>query len=361
MSQTYYLTVELSYPEFKMPPAQAPRHSRGGYYKSWLGGDITNPPRRESVGASARTEEPEAMVVESDPEREAAEDDEDDDETLEESQPKNRDKGKGVARDDGPPRPDDGDDREWPESRKSQKRAAEAQPPQNIQILDLHSPHPLISYRGRLFEGSWAEVIGSELVLAAREDGSSLPALRYLPGGVDLLAASASRIMTTERVLEARDPGQDTLAPIKEEWNIRIPTGKDKTGERRQQTRFLENLIALKKKKGEKDHPTVWATRGQGQDFRDDRGPDYRPRGGGAGGAAEDARKRRRKEHRRTGQPNSRPPGRRAWRASRAQSESSARDALPISTPTPATWGELASPQQVGEESGGSERVGEDG
>ncbi|GAO14308.1 hypothetical protein UVI_02033850 [Ustilaginoidea virens] len=149
---------------------------------------------------------------------------------------------------------------------------------EDIQILELHSPNPIISYRGRLFEGQWAEVIGTEAIFTSHDPDDALPALRNLPGDIDLLAASSSRILTTEKIPKPKIPEQDSLGRIKAEWNIRIPAGKDRTGERAEQTSFLENLIALKMERGDKDLVTVYATDGAGKDWDDRKGLDYKPR-----------------------------------------------------------------------------------
>lgn len=153
------------------------------------------------------------------------------------------------------------------------------QPIQDIQVLDLHSKRPFISYRGRVFEGEWAEVVGTELILAG-SDGKNrdLPTLRTLPGDVSLLAASCSRILTTEKALKPREPEEDPLAEVRKEWLINIPSGIDKSGERARQASFLEKLIGLKLKKGEPDQVTVYAKEAVGKDFKDHRDPTSRTR-----------------------------------------------------------------------------------
>lgn len=147
----------------------------------------------------------------------------------------------------------------------------------DIQILDLHSDKPYISYRGRVFEGEWAEVMGTELILAQHDQNDNLAVLRHLAHGVDLLAASSSRIITKERIPKLKETRDDDLAEIKHECNIKVPAGKDRSGERARQARFLENLMALKKKKGQEDQVTIYATNTAGQDFEDNKDPDQKP------------------------------------------------------------------------------------
>lgn len=122
-----------------------------------------------------------------------------------------------------------------------------------------------------VFKGSWAEVIRTEAIFARHNPHNPhnpLPALPNPPYDVDLVAASASEMLTTEKVLKPRSgtgTGSDDLAGIAKEWNIRIAVGKNmKSGEGAQQACFLESLIALKKKRGESDQVTVFAKAGDG-------------------------------------------------------------------------------------------------
>lgn len=148
----------------------------------------------------------------------------------------------------------------------------------DIEILDLHTEHPIISYRGKVFEGSWAEVLGTELIFAEPDPSAPLPALRNLAGNVDLLAASAARILTTEKVLTIPEE-LDRLRATREAYGIRLPVlGKHRIDERKRQVRFLENLMALKMKRGERDQVTVVARPAVDKDFQDDRDPDFMPR-----------------------------------------------------------------------------------
>lgn len=238
---------------------------------------------------------------------------------------------------------------------------------EDIQVLELHSHNPIISYRGRVFEGKWAEVIGTEAILTTHDDVNPLPALRNLPGGIDILGASSSRLLTTEKIPKPKVPEEDTLAPIKDEWNIRIPVGKDRTGERAEQTRFLENLIALKKKKGHKDEVTVYATDGPGKDWDDKKGLDYQPRKKAAGTAGdddgEDGRKRTKRRGR--GRPRGRPRGNfRARHASVGVMSGLSHGGVPglgLSTPTPGRWDDLSKGSGDEEDEGEGDGISEDG
>lgn len=143
-----------------------------------------------------------------------------------------------------------------------------------IQVLDLHSDNPIISYKGRIFSGSWASNIGTEMIFGAHEEVADrgLPYLRALPGGVDLMAASSARILTTPADLrpknrsstsatslnpQSRKPAPDRYRQLRKESNIEIPIAFDKHGRRKPQARFLENLMAIKRSRGERDEATT--------------------------------------------------------------------------------------------------------
>ncbi|KAG6002922.1 hypothetical protein E4U43_001006 [Claviceps pusilla] len=304
-TETFYLTLELSYPDFKERSTKAYHHSRGGYYKNWQDHDpsaANNDTKQTSKAtdvdnANINTKSDDDGDGDGEDEDEGAhyndihlaERDEEDDGTLLDPALRTLSKGKEPANsattfteqaalhggNSAKGRDDENDAQGEEQAMDGDDKSTETE---DVQILELHSRNPLISYRGRLFEGKWAEVIGTEAIFAPHDSSDPLPALRNLPGDIDLLAASSSRILTTEKIVKPKVPEQDTLAPIKKEWNIRIPVGKDKTGERAEQTNFLENLIALKMKRGDRDQVTVYATDGAGKDWDDRKGMDFKPR-----------------------------------------------------------------------------------
>jgi hypothetical protein len=290
LTQTYYLTLELSYPEFKAPTKnQTIYNTRGGYYKKWLGhaneqAEQSKPYRAPNPGPATSNYHADRNENEEEDEEPVPAAEADDDNMEIDPSLMNQTLEMDVARQEQEQEQQQQQQGDRREQEKGNGRKNEAEEPgpeaiENIQILDLHSHRPIISYRGRVFEGQWAEVIGTEMILADRDtDKAELPALRNLSGDVDLLAASASKILTTEKVLKPKKPEQDSLAEINKEWLINIPRGIDRTGERSQQANFLERLIALKLKKGESDHVTVYSKEAIGKDFRDHRDPDVRTR-----------------------------------------------------------------------------------
>ncbi|KAL0942321.1 transcription factor tau55-related protein [Colletotrichum truncatum] len=228
-TETYYLTVDLSIPQLLRRRRNAPVSGRGGYhYKHW-------------AGPHKKPDEPKHHRILSD--------DENDDEPA--------------------PEPEDEGDLDQnqmdPNGEKNADNAdaeSESDPAADIQILDLHSDKPMFAYKGKVFEGQWARNLGTEVIFAEHNDEDLLPTLRHLPGGVDMLAASWSRINTTEKRLQPKHETaakDDPLGEIRKQFGIHIPITADKTGERKRQTRFLENLMAIKKKRGETDEVTVYA------------------------------------------------------------------------------------------------------
>lgn len=177
-----------------------------------------------------------------------------------------------------------GGDAERDNEEESSKDADPAKPAGEMQILELHSEHPIIAYRGRVFSASWASNIGTELLFTNQDPAAegALPALRHLPGDVDLLAASSARLLTSlvelkpndgtpEAVLGmARAQADKRLERVRQKHNISIPVVGDRYGKRGPQARFLENLTAVKRLRGETDEVTVQTTETRQNDVDDD-------------------------------------------------------------------------------------------
>lgn len=152
---------------------------------------------------------------------------------------------------------------------------------ETIQILDLHTKEPMVSYRNHIFQGAWSENIGTEMIFTPHDPDNPLPALRNLAetgnhGKLDLLAASATRINFKEVRLESKQLAEQNsnnltkqISSITAWGNDDIPErykrpdgvyvhiGGDKTGQRQPQAHFLEDLIMLKRKLGETDSVTI--------------------------------------------------------------------------------------------------------
>jgi TFIIIC subunit triple barrel domain len=146
--------------------------------------------------------------------------------------------------------------------------------PEEIQILDLHSENPIISYKGHTFSCNWAENIGTELLFTAHDPKYLLPTLRSLPDNVDLLAASSARLNSIHIRLSPKLEAQketipwdsdsdselyDVLGTDKPE--LVIPVGREASKSRKEQAEFLEKIMDLKQRKGEDDTVTIIATK----------------------------------------------------------------------------------------------------
>ncbi|KAI0399824.1 hypothetical protein F4802DRAFT_587847 [Xylaria palmicola] len=241
---------------------------------------------------------------------------------------------------------------------------------ERVQILELHSENPIISYKGRVFSGQWCENTTTELLMTRHDDHNPLPVLRHLDEGVDLLAASSSRITVTEQKFKPKASERERQrASAHLPQTVIPPVDLKASQERIDQRNFLADLIALKRRKGEVDDVTVIARSMQGKRAKAKpkgtrthrrgrwahpdklhpvRGLEDRPRRGG----------RRKGSGRARGKwalfPLEEPPRDSASAAS-SRLDSPAEGESGISTPTPSRWEDLAeeapasSPQRMEE------------
>lgn len=138
-----------------------------------------------------------------------------------------------------------------------------------VQILDLDTEHPVVSFGGIVYSCRWEENIGTELLFKQHDPNDPLPVLRNLPEGVDLLAASSARIVSEQVRLDrkARSPSPQPesvprarLLPGSDiSTHTRIPIGPGASEQRKEQAKFLERMMELKRSKGEQDAVTVVA------------------------------------------------------------------------------------------------------
>lgn len=133
-----------------------------------------------------------------------------------------------------------------------------------IQILDLHTPNPIISYRNHIYDCRWTSTIGTDLLITAPSPESELP---KLVEGEDfnILAASSIKIVGQSAQLVpkpdarvSRNAASDELVyPEGNEGGVKIPVGIASSKARQNQALFLERLINVKMAKGEQDAVTV--------------------------------------------------------------------------------------------------------
>lgn len=156
-----------------------------------------------------------------------------------------------------------------------------------IQILDLHTGNPLISYQNQIFSCYWTSTLGTDILLTAPVADFSHPILREKPN-VSVLAASTIKLMgRTAQIANRHSEGErgqsSTPAPEtpttstnpagpEKATPVKIPLGPVPSRARQKQASFLERLIAIKAKKGEKDNVTVYTKKvNQGSGWRSQR------------------------------------------------------------------------------------------
>lgn len=160
-----------------------------------------------------------------------------------------------------------------------------------LQVLDLASNEPLVLYEGSVFRCEWRETLGSDLVFAAPKD---------VPEGVEPLATDSKGqwvlLAKSETTLlgvpvEARrrqgkaaagahgDGGEDVQGEVDGEDEDKVRDGSraepftilmesSVSGARVEQASFLEQLMAIKQARGEKDVVYI----GKGRSYMDEHG-----------------------------------------------------------------------------------------
>jgi hypothetical protein len=133
-----------------------------------------------------------------------------------------------------------------------------------VQICELHSQRPFVMFRGKYYDCQWASNIGTEMLFTKHDpdDLNPLPSLRTLQGDVDLLAASSARIMSKEVNLVPKvQESQKIRRPGLKAKDLAIEVGQGAGRERKEQAKFLEELINMKLAMGELDAVTVEAVK----------------------------------------------------------------------------------------------------
>lgn len=228
--QTFYLTLDLTTPSIptSRPRASAPPSGRASTKTKWI-----NP----GLGRHKRQLGRAPTISLGDKDKEG-----------EETNPV-------ESGDDNPPSPTN----DTPQRDENEPESDEPSE-QRIQILNLESDNPLISYRDHTFTCRWTKNIGSELLFTPDDDTDDpLPALRHLPGGVALLASCSARLTSaTATVVPVTHATPLSLAPYEEGPLVESVSIAAST-ERRNQARFLERLMGIKERKAEDDEVTVVA------------------------------------------------------------------------------------------------------
>ena len=248
--QTYYVTLDLTTPQYEPKRRALPkgRRSKTRWINPGLGrnkrGFLKKPPTYSAVPAEKK--EGEAPLEEGDEEIEQEEEPENAEQEYDE---------------DGKPIPKAPEVVAITEVSEERPKA-----PPDVQILDLHTENPVVSYDGHVYSCKWAANIGTELLFTAHDSNNEIPCLRTLPGNVDLLAASSCRLISNSVTVEPRDPIAQRQYKSGSSTRVRglsIPVGRQASDKRKDQARFLEQIMRLKEEKGEEDLVTIFAVKRQ--------------------------------------------------------------------------------------------------
>lgn len=154
------------------------------------------------------------------------------------------------------------------------KEAEPALEPENrIQILDLYSTNPIISYQNQIYSCEWTSTIGTDVLLTTPDPDFAHPVLKE-EQGVSVLAATNIKLFGRSAQVAARATDNDKRAASasgastampdnasasNQATPVKIPLGLAAKQPRINQAKFLERLIAIKAAKGEKDEVTIHA------------------------------------------------------------------------------------------------------
>ena len=162
-----------------------------------------------------------------------------------------------------------------------------------IQILDLHTANPVISYQNQIYSCQWTDTIGTDILLTPPDSAIPIPPEHRYPGfaiqamtrvklvgqpvqlipRVEALSANQSvpseetSAISTTAIPTASEESSSTPArpvpPQSQQFHprTRIPIKPSDSRSRQNQARFLERLMEAKASKGETDSVTVYSKR----------------------------------------------------------------------------------------------------
>ncbi len=124
-----------------------------------------------------------------------------------------------------------------------------------VQILDLSTSNPIISYRGQVFSCTWTDVIGTNMFFAQPGMSEEVEPLRS-KDNYDLLGISRIKLAGQRAKLTKKSdsiPGVgDDIANEEPAESENVPGGQDSRNETREkQVTFLEKLKEIKRRLGE--------------------------------------------------------------------------------------------------------------
>lgn len=118
-----------------------------------------------------------------------------------------------------------------------------------IQIMELHGKNPYVSYQNHIFSCEWADMIGTDMHFVRREDSEPDPTYLKHTDGYSLIAANPIKIIG-RRAQFARP---STGAQANETETPSAPNQILAQDDRSSQVHFLQELMDIKREKGETD------------------------------------------------------------------------------------------------------------
>jgi hypothetical protein len=121
-------------------------------------------------------------------------------------------------------------------------------PQEKVQIMDLHSANPIVSYQSQIFSCSWVDLLGSELVFSFSDQHADAPVLRK-DQNADLICACRAKLLGQKSNLISASAGVDRTLIQRNQQQAT----EDATLPPSAQGRFLQRLIDAKRAKGQTD------------------------------------------------------------------------------------------------------------
>ena len=156
---------------------------------------------------------------------------------------------------------------------------------ERIQITDLHTKNPIISYQNQIYSCNWTTAIGTDLLLTPPDSESPFP-VATCEQGFNVLATTGIKLVgrpvqlvprldvradkTKASSIQKSDDHLDTRFDNEgqPDSHTHIPVGREEGRAKHNQAKFLERLIAAKTAKGEIDMVTVHTRRTAGTGWR---------------------------------------------------------------------------------------------
>lgn len=131
---------------------------------------------------------------------------------------------------------------------------AEDENDDRIQIMELHSRNPYVSYRNHIFSCEWADMIGTDMHFVRREDSEPDPTYLKHTDGYSVIAANPIKLIGRRahfsRPSATANGAQTNESDATQSLSASNPLLADS---RSSQVRFLQELMDIKREKGETD------------------------------------------------------------------------------------------------------------